>query len=420
MAKKTEKQEMDVIKIPTERPTSRSKNFPKMPIMYLELIENKNKIKPDIADKEYVPSESVIEKTPEKSVEKSPPSSPLPKPVSPSESDSRSSSKKKKRTSPSSDADESEQSKYKSSSVSKYKSSSLSKKRSESSSSSSSSSSHSKRHKKKVKKSESDSEGDALRNRIKHMMKEAPSTSISIDDRSAKKEKDKKVPTLSEIEGKNKKVQNLTYEDSNNPNNRFEVENLKRELLFKFELLKKSYKGATVPEFTVHSDYNTMLRTYEDTLKRLTIDSNVENYKTYFMGGCMILEYALGKFFKLDMEGFTREQIVNMQSYERLLIELGEKSYVPIEQQWPVEIRLLCLLCINAAIFIGTKIVMKKVSSTMNTGGLLNMVGSLMSGMTGGNAPTANTNTNTKTTPPPPPAKKMKGPTINLDDIPES
>jgi hypothetical protein len=230
------------------------------------------------------------------------------------------------------------------------------------------------------------------------MMKDNKSESLS-------KSPKKKPPTLAELENKHKKHQNFTYNDEND-------ENLKRELLFKFELLKKSYKGTEIPEFTLHSDYQTMLRTYESTLKKVTIDSNVEQYKTYFTGGCMLLEWVLGTLFKLDMQGFTQQQIVNMASYERLLIELGEKSYVPIENQWPVEVRLLTLILINAAVFIGTKYAMKKLG-----GNITNMMNAFNVGTSmrppasaaPGGAPA-----------PPQAGKKMRGPTINLDDIPDS
>ena len=65
------------------------------------------------------------------------------------------------------------------------------------------------------------------------------------------------------------------------------------------------------------------------------------------------------------MQDFTKQQIVNMNKYEYLLIELGEKNYVPEGSKWPVEIRLLFTILINAAIFIVTKMVMKKIGSNL-------------------------------------------------------
>jgi hypothetical protein len=175
-----------------------------------------------------------------------------------------------------------------------------------------------------------------------------------------------------------------------------EEDEMKRELLFKFELLKKAYK-TEVPEFNVHSDLKQMTRSYESTLRRVSLDSCVENYKQLLIGGFMVLEFVLGYLFKFDMQGFTQQQILNMNQYERLLIELGEQSYVPGGSQWPVEVRLLLMVLGNAAIFIIAKMIMKKTGSN------------IMSAM----------NTFSRPQPNPLNKRKMRGPSIQPDDIPD-
>jgi len=185
--------------------------------------------------------------------------------------------------------------------------------------------------------------------------------------------------------------------------NEEDEEDKKRELLFKFDLLKKSYKGQQVPEFTIHSDYKTMERSYEHTVKKLSLDSTVENYKTYLIGGFMVVEYVFGSWFKFDMQGFTQQQILSMNSYEKLLIELGEKSYVPEGSNWPVELRLLFLIIINAAFFIISKMILRKTGSN-----LMSMVNNMNASSI---PPSTSTARGAK--------RKMKGPSINLDEIPE-
>ena len=198
------------------------------------------------------------------------------------------------------------------------------------------------------------------------------------------------VPTLDELQNKGNVNDNHYIPEDN----MLDDEDKKRELLFKFELLKKSYKNAEIPEFTIHTDYKTIEHTYEDTLRRLSLDSTVENYKTFLIGGFMATEYILGNFLKFNMKGFTQQQLVNMSSYERLLIELGEKSYIPKSKQWPVEVRLLFLILFNAAIFVVSNMLMK------GTGGnLLNMMNNM-----------GNNVTKKK--------RKMKGPEIDIDDLP--
>lgn len=175
-----------------------------------------------------------------------------------------------------------------------------------------------------------------------------------------------------------------------------EEDEMKRELLFKFELLKKAYK-TSVPDFNVHSDFKQMSRSYESTLRRVSLDSCVENYKQLLIGAFMVLEFVLSYLFKFDMQGFTQQQILNMNQYERLLIELGEQSYVPGATQWPVEVRLLLMVLGNAAIFVIAKMIMKKTGSN------------IISAMNSFSRPQPN----------PLNKRKMRGPSIQPDDIPD-
>jgi hypothetical protein len=184
-------------------------------------------------------------------------------------------------------------------------------------------------------------------------------------------------------------------------------EDKKRELLFKFELLKQSYKNSTIsiPEFTMYSDYIQMKNVYESTVRRLSLNGSVEQYKTYLIGGFMVCEFVFGNFMKLDMSGFTQQQIMSMHNYDKLLVELGEKSYVPDQSsKWSVEIRLLSMILMNAAFFIVSKLIMQKTGSN-----LMN---------TFNNFTSKNMNMNTDAAKPQVTSKrKMKGPEINLDEI---
>lgn len=137
-------------------------------------------------------------------------------------------------------------------------------------------------------------------------------------------------------------------------------DDLKRHLIFKFERLRRTYPKVDIPQFNMMSNHDHMKRTYDNTIKNLAIDSTVETYKSYLMMGFMGCEIVLGKI-GFDMEGYTQQQTLYMNRYEKLLIELGEKSYVPSSiSKWPVEIRLMALVLFQTTIFVVSKIIAKK------------------------------------------------------------
>lgn len=184
---------------------------------------------------------------------------------------------------------------------------------------------------------------------------------------SIEKKLDKAAPSYAELEAQGAYVPRQELRDISAPIKEMDrnTDDMKRELLFKFELLRKSYPESSIPEYSVHTDYKSMLISYEDCVRRLSLDSSVESYKQYLIYGFMALEFGLGKFFKLDMDGFTKQQIVSMSSYEKLLIELGEKSYVPEGSEWSVEVRLLGLVLMNTAFFVVSKIIISKTNTNL-------------------------------------------------------
>jgi hypothetical protein len=365
----TRSNKIKVIKIPLEQnEKSRlpSQSFSRMPQLYLELLENKEKIKQQLVNVDFVPDKSVSLPGIKENFS---PSNKLPN--SPKSSRLSYSSGSDLSDSDDDDGDVRNDLRNKLSKIN-------------------------------IDTDDSDdvdsniSNEDKLSRRLKNLLNDDDNVPVPSSEN-----KYKSPPTLNELEnqGTMKRERHLPDMTRQTYGNEDE-EDLKREMLFKFDLLKKSYgNNQNIPEFTIHSDYNTMEHSYENTLRKLSIDSTVDNYKTYLIGGFMLVEFVLGKFLKFDMEGFTQQQIVNMSSYERLLIELGEKSYTPGGSDWPVEIRLVFLIIINAAFFVVSKILMK------NTGtNILNMINSM------------NVNSNPQA-PVNEPKRKMRGPDISFDDL---
>jgi hypothetical protein len=122
------------------------------------------------------------------------------------------------------------------------------------------------------------------------------------------------------------------------------------DLLYKFMVLRKKYDKIEIPEFTEHSDINTMKRVYNQILRKVSLDSGVENYKKYMFGGLSVLEFVAVHWANIDLVGFTRMQ-KESNDYDKLLIELGEKNYSAEGSSLPVEVRLLGTIIFNAFVF---------------------------------------------------------------------
>lgn len=388
--KTTMKSKLEIIKIPLENPPKDiPQQFPRMPRLYLELLENKTKIKQSVMNSEYVHEYSSNDDIP-----------PHAAPASPGSDDDESEYSRDSNESPNKSDDRSD-------------GSAVSIQRDDDDVSSIGSRSPGEDDNQSISKRLTellgdDSDHESIVSRKEEGYKKRDKYSVQRDRRGhsiTKHDTTTAAPSFAELEAQGAYVPRKELHDIGSiPEADKNQDDIKRELLFKFELLRKSYPQATIPEYSVHTEYKVMLSSYEDCVRRLSLDSSVESYKQYLIYAFMGLEFLLGKFMKLDMEGFTQQQILSMSSYEKLLIELGEKSYVPEGSEWSVEVRLLGLVLMNTAFFVVSKMIMAKTSVN-----LMNM----MNGMTESFKPKTDEASSDGNAP----KRKMRGPDIDLDSI---
>ena len=328
-------QKLSVIKVPNESKqveNIETKEHPRVPLMYLELMENKSKIKPEVVNRDYDPSDAISVKSfssntlPTKKIDSN-----------------TSNFEKIEEESEISVSDDDESEIEEEESLEDNDDEEMS-----------------------VPESSDNEEADSMtsENETKNKLK------AMLDDEYSS---NKVPPKLSDLQRSgviknDRTIPNIDMIDDDDEDD----EDKKRELLFRFSLLRKSYNSQIeIPEFTIHSNYKTMVTSYENCLRHLSLESNIEQYKNLLLAGFMGCEFIFGNWLNLDMSGYTQAQVLNIAQYERLLIELGSKNYTPESQNYPVEVRLIGMIILNALIFIISKLILKKTGNDISQ--MLNM-----------------------------------------------
>lgn len=191
---------------------------------------------------------------------------------------------------------------------------------------------------------------------------------------------------------------------------------VKEHYLWQFKKIAKAYPKMKLPEVDEHDDVEEIKTVYKRTMKDMTLDRSIADNRMYLMVGFFVVEYIGTSLVGIDIEGYADSQILMLDRYNELLIELGERSYNRWGTNFPVEIRLLFLMLINAFFFYIIKVMGDKGGKKGNNV-YINIIKGMMSGNPNFNTSTENEKTGEKAVPPTKP--KMKGPSITLDDIEE-
>jgi len=373
------KRKIKVVKVPLDRkPDIIMPNFPIMPRLYLELLENRNKVKPEMIGKDYEPpglDQMIMEDT------YNPPKSETVKEefkfTSPDNDDKKSRNKSRslrivdlesssgikteeKRPEPEYkkkieiDNDDTVLGVFsKKSEVSEEKSSDDREDRSE----------------RKEKYRSNDGLSKLLRGDINSTEISKPILPIP-QQPTVQVEQPKPVqanpllpPSLSEINSGRpidvNGVRNLSYITKTEE----EETTKKRDLLHKFQRLRRVYPGAKIPDFSEHTDLKLMEREYDFIVKDLEIAQFTEQWKMYLTMAFKGLEWFLTNYMEFDdIQGFAQDQATKIHKYESILAEIGEKNYISDNKKWPPELRLVGLFLTQALSFTVMKYMAKAMS----------------------------------------------------------
>lgn len=226
-------------------------------------------------------------------------------------------------------------------------------------------------------------------------------------------------PSLKEIqEGKvvidNNGIRDMKYTTPEEVND----ENKKRDLQFKFKILKRSYPQAIIPDLGDHTPLSIYQREYDSIVRQLALDATVENYKKWLTIGFFVLEFAVSNFFKLEeIRGFATQQMVGMNQYEKALYAIGEQQALSGHKPWPPIVQLISAILLNGAIFVGSKMFFRA-------------TGANLLGMLGGQQPPQQTQPQMSqpgshgftmpgmgSAPANGGKARMRGPTVNLEEL---
>lgn len=128
----------------------------------------------------------------------------------------------------------------------------------------------------------------------------------------------------------------------------------------KFGILRNAWPSYNIPNVSDTMPLEEVHIEYDVYIRHIHITKEVDQYKIYLVGACLIVEGLCAKM-HIDASGYTVSQSQSMSKYDSLLMELGETNYInsyetAAKRNWSVEMRIIFMCLANAVTFIVIKL----------------------------------------------------------------
>ncbi len=111
---------------------------------------------------------------------------------------------------------------------------------------------------------------------------------------------------------------------------------------------------------------------YSSVRKELEVEFSLDRNRRYLVFSWVAIEWVAINMIGMDLSGFAAQQMNDLQQYESMLIELGERPYSTWSNNFPIELRIVGTTLFSACLFFIIKTASK--NNNNNMGMILNML----------------------------------------------
>lgn len=134
----------------------------------------------------------------------------------------------------------------------------------------------------------------------------------------------------------------------------YEAATVRAEFRISYGKLRRAFPMMLIPDFDDRLPLAEIWIGYERYVRQVYAEQSAHSYRNYLVIGLCVMELGLIKL-GLPADGLVLSHIESISTYDRLLIELGERNWSSHGGQWPLELRIGMVVLINSGVFIVMK-----------------------------------------------------------------
>jgi hypothetical protein len=140
------------------------------------------------------------------------------------------------------------------------------------------------------------------------------------------------------------------YEDDDVPDERQVLEE-RSDLLWSLKKLKRYHDNKNFPHYDNFTSTSELKRILKEVKREAILDENVNQTRQYITMIWFALEKVCTEYLSIDLSGFTAYETQHMNDYQKVLVEIGERSYLNWSDGFAPELKLVYLMLTHAALF---------------------------------------------------------------------